>query len=398
MCELNVGASQHTIGYEIPCQTTGDAGWRTALGCDDMGGKYESNQALVMVVLNKTRPRTELTLLLSRTYRVEAFIDFADAWPKMLDEPPAIVLTDLDTVDLRGENHIATKHKDRNLCDIPFVVLGEEPAHDCAPDIEVEDDIYLQQPITSRQLFNCLGENMNQAIEKSWEKLPPLQSAALRDTVAQFQDISRAIETGAPLDMAESKKSCEPLLESVTAKQYRGILDNIQGHHNYTYVHSVRVATFLSVFGDAIGMKGDDLMTLTTGGLLHDVGKMATPPDILNKKGKLNDEEWGVMVGHVNHSKTVLERTPDVTKGITIIAEQHHEKLDGSGYPLGLKGAQLNDLARMSTIVDIFGALTDERSYKPAMEADRAFEILQDMGPKLDQPLVRVFRDVLSAL
>ena len=355
------------------------------------------NMALVLVVLNKNRPRTELALMLSRMYRVEALIDFDDAWFAMDREIPAIVLTDLETADVHGANHIAHKHKHEKLCDVPFVIMGNEPADNCAAHFEANGDFYLQRPVSSGNLLNCLNANMNRAIEKRWESLPPLQSTALRETVQQFQAISRAIETGKPLDMAENRKSCESLLETVTSKQYRSILDNIQGHHNYTYVHSVRVATFLSVFGDAIGMKGDDLMTLTTGGLLHDVGKMATPPDILNKNGKLNEQEWGVMVNHVTHSKTVLERTPEITRGITIIAQQHHEKLDGSGYPLGLKGAQLNDLARMSTIVDIFGALTDERSYKPAMEPERAFEILEEMGAKLDQPLVRVFRDVLSS-
>lgn len=362
-----------------------------------MDGANRINQALVVVVLGNAQERTELTLLLSRTFRVEAFVDFADAWPKLLREPPAAVLTDLHAIDSNAQDYLSTKHKTQALSNTPFVIIGTGPTGVYAPQFKDLGGVYLQRPFTSYRLFNCLSNHMNQAIETRWAAMPVPQGAALRQTVARFQDISRAIENGEALDMAQATESCKPLMESVTSHQYKDILNNVQGHHNYTYVHSLRVATFLSIFGDAIGMKGDDLMTLTTGGLLHDVGKMATPPDILNKKGKLDDQEWGVMVGHVDQSKVVLERTPDVTKGIIIIAQQHHEKLDGSGYPLGLQGAQLNDLARMSTIVDIFGALTDERSYKPAMAPERAFEILEEMGPKLDQPLVRVFREVLSS-
>lgn len=362
-----------------------------------MGKPHASAMPAVMVVLDNAQHRTELTLLLSKTYQVEAFVDFFDAWSHLIKTPPAIVLTDLNGLNSGGRNHLQEKRKLPTLEDVPFVVMGSSADALHAAELEAEGDVYLKRPISSRQLFNCLNENMNQAVEKRWEKLPPTQSAALRETVQRFQSISHAIERGEPLDIGESNKSCEPLIQSVQSRQYQGILENVQGHHNYTYVHSLRVATFLSIFGDAIGMKGDDLMTLTTGGLLHDVGKMATPPDILNKNGKLDDQEWGVMVGHVDHSKTILERTPDVTNGIVIIAQQHHEKLDGSGYPLGLKGKELNDLARMSTIVDIFGALTDERSYKPAMDPEQAFDILEDMGPKINQPLVRVFRDVLSA-
>ncbi len=150
----------------------------------------------------------------------------------------------------------------------------------------------------------------------------------------------------------------------------------MQSHHNYTYVHSMRVATLLTLFAHGLGMKGDDLLIISTGGLLHDVGKLVTPEQILDKPGKLTDEEWPTMRDHVTKSSILLGESSDVTKGALIIAGQHHEKLDGTGYPKGLKGAELNELARMSVIVDIFGALTDQRSYKPAFPTDKAFGIL----------------------
>jgi len=193
-----------------------------------------------------------------------------------------------------------------------------------------------------------------------------------------------------------AEESCVPLVEAVNSHEYDGILDGVKGHHNYTYVHSLRIATFLSIFGHTIGMRGDDLQTLASGGLLHDVGKMATPQDILNKNGKLDDREWPVMQGHVEQSRIILDRTPGISAGVRIIALQHHEKIDGSGYPLGLKDNELNELARMSMIVDIFGALTDERSYKPAFPPEKAFAILEDLDNKLDQGLVKVFRGVLE--
>ena len=93
----------------------------------------------------------------------------------------------------------------------------------------------------------------------------------------------------------------------------------------------------------------------------------------------------------------VYDTTPDITHGIRIIGEQHHEKLDGSGYPKGLKGNELNELARMSVICDIFGALTDERSYKEAFPPEMAFEILEEMDKQLDQRLVAIFKEVLQS-
>jgi putative nucleotidyltransferase with HDIG domain len=182
---------------------------------------------------------------------------------------------------------------------------------------------------------------------------------ALQSSLDEYQDVSKAIERNEPLDLESSTESCKPLVEAINNQQFHGILDSVRGHHNYTCVHSLRVATYRSIFGHAIGVLGDDLLTLSTGGLLHDVGKMVTPQDVLNKNSKLDDDEWVCMKEHVNNSSAVYDRTPGISQGIRIIGEQHHEKLNGTGYPRGLKGSELNELARMSAIVDIFGALND---------------------------------------
>ncbi len=102
------------------------------------------------------------------------------------------------------------------------------------------------------------------------------------------------------------------------------------------------------------------------------------------------------MKSHVAASVTVLDGNDSVPKGARIIVEQHHEKLDGGGYPRGLKGAELNELARMAAIVDVFCALTDRRVYKPAMAADKALDIMvKDMGRHLDQHFLKLFKGMM---
>ncbi len=107
-------------------------------------------------------------------------------------------------------------------------------------------------------------------------------------------------------------------------------------------------------------------------------------------------EEWPVMRDHVTRSCQLLDESADVTKGALIIARQHHEKIDGSGYPKGLKGSELNELARISVIVNIFGALTDARSYKPPFEQEKAFAIFEDMQSQIDQNLLKIFRAIFE--
>ena len=103
------------------------------------------------------------------------------------------------------------------------------------------------------------------------------------------------------------------------------------------------------------------------------------------------------MKSHVPETIKYLKASGDIPKAVFIIAEQHHEKLNGMGYPNGLKGSQLNQLARMSAVVDVFSALTDRRVYKEPMEAEKAIKIMEDeMTDHLDQRLVKMFKGMLG--
>ena len=156
------------------------------------------------------------------------------------------------------------------------------------------------------------------------------------------------------------------------------------------------MATLLSLFGSAAGVKGDELLTLASGGLLHDAGKMSIPHDVLNKPGKLDEAEFIVMKSHVPETIKFLCGNPEIPKAVLDIASQHHEKINGTGYPNGLKGSELNELARMASIVDVFSALTDRRVYKPPMEPEKAIKIMtEEMTTHLDQNFLRLFQAML---
>jgi len=351
----------------------------------------------ILIANSDDAHREELLSIIGRLYPVKGFSNNAQVMDSLHTEKPGAVIVD-DRMLATGRGCLFDKRKDDKLTHIPFIITGASYNPDFfANERDKDVDSFIQRPFSKNKIITELSKSLSVVVERKWEELPPQQRTVLQNTVHEFQNLSKLIEEKKPLDLKASQESCEPLVQSINNHEYEGILENVKGHHNYTYVHSLRVATFLSIFGHAIGIRGDDLRTLATGGLLHDVGKMVTPQDVLNKNGKLDENEWPVMKGHVEHSSDILDRTPGVTAGIRIIAEQHHEKLDGTGYPLGLQGSELNELARMSAIVDIFGALTDERSYKPAFPPEKAFAILEDMEDGLDQSLVKVFRDVLEA-
>ncbi len=165
----------------------------------------------------------------------------------------------------------------------------------------------------------------------------------------------------------------------------------IQNHHSRTYTHCLTVTAVAVEFGIQLGLSRTDTERLAMAGLLHDIGKSQIPLDILEKPAALDEQESQVMRNHPVRGHGMLTGTAGLPDDIHEMVLHHHEYLDGSGYPHGLKGSQISDLNRIMTIADVFGALVEPRSYKPPMSGARALDVLHGMGSKLDKALVRAF-------
>lgn len=133
-----------------------------------------------------------------------------------------------------------------------------------------------------------------------------------------------------------------------------------------TYAHCVNVAVTSRVLGMWANLSPEDLDVLTVAGLCHDIGKSVIPNDILNKPGKLTDEEFETMKKHPLIGYELL-KSQDIDQRIKNAALQHHEKFDGSGYPFGLKGEDIDDISAIITIADIYDAMTAKRVYRDAI-------------------------------
>ena len=125
--------------------------------------------------------------------------------------------------------------------------------------------------------------------------------------------------------------------------------------------------------------------------MLHDVGKAMVPVAILEKPGPLDPDEMAVMKKHPEYGLQALKCGAGLQPEMIDIVAHHHEYLDGSGYPHGLQANEISDLVRIMTICDVYSALIEQRAYKPPLSSQKAYELLLDMGPKLDKDLVREF-------
>lgn len=165
-------------------------------------------------------------------------------------------------------------------------------------------------------------------------------------------------------------------------------------HDYYTYTHSVHVYIYASLLTRAI--IGDEnekfLKELGVGFLLHDIGKKDISTAILNKKGKLDEEEWKEIKKHPGTGYDLLTKVSGgLSEEVTQIVLQHHEKVDGSGYPKGLKDSDIGRFGRICGIADVYDALTTRRSYKEAMSKMTAFTIMQDSPGHFDEKLLARF-------
>lgn len=175
-----------------------------------------------------------------------------------------------------------------------------------------------------------------------------------------------------------------------------GLGATIEARDPCTRGHCQRLANYATTLGHSLGLDGDDLHALERGGFLHDIGKIAVPDAVLLKDGKLDPSESKVMREHPVVGDGLCAGFRSL-QNVRPIVRSHHERLDGTGYPDGLKNTQVPLLAQIVAIVDVFDALTTERPYRAAQPREEALEVLAEEASKgwRDRSLVEAFASVL---
>jgi putative nucleotidyltransferase with HDIG domain len=174
------------------------------------------------------------------------------------------------------------------------------------------------------------------------------------------------------LQVASIDRICEAFAEVVDAKS------------PLTFSHSIGVKDAAMAIGETMGLPKARLDVLRRAALLHDLGKLSVPNTILDKPGRLDAAEFGIVKRHSALTRQILSRMPSFAE-IAILAGEHHEKLDGSGYPDGLEAKDLSLESRIIAVADVYGALSEHRPYRPALEPDEITRILREQVPgKLD--------------
>lgn len=211
-----------------------------------------------------------------------------------------------------------------------------------------------------------------------------------------FYQISREFETFkdySKLDKKNISDITQSLVTSISNNQQ--VYTSIQGIRRkdaYTYLHSIDVSILMILFGKSMGLDPNQIEEAATAGLLHDIGKTKIQDSILLKPEKLTVAEGEIMKKHTIYGYNILKDQLGYKEAIARVAREHHERMDGQGYPRGIKWENMHMFSKMATICDIYDAITSERVYKKAMLPHIAIEYLMSIvNSHLDPQLVRQF-------
>lgn len=194
-------------------------------------------------------------------------------------------------------------------------------------------------------------------------------------------------------------KTATQVVDFADACSASTFLELLQGHHAYTFAHSLRVGILMATFGRHLGLANDEVALMAETGLAHDVGKLRIPVDILAKPSRLTQDELAVVRTHATLGASLLEELYPDQPGLISAVRHHHEQLEGGGYPDGLRRGQIDELSLLTGVVDVYTALTDHRDYKPAMSVEQATAIMDTMaGPHLEPRLYKRFLEVVRDL
>ena len=245
----------------------------------------------------------------------------------------------------------------------------------------------LNQAKLLKELANCMPSEPSPTDARS------TRAAANVGEVA-FASMFAAVASGTPIDVPAAHKAGETIAGAIEEHGVSKWLATVRKHHEGTYQHCLLVTGLAVDFGLSLGFPKKDIERLHSAAMFHDIGKATIPLAVLDKPGRLDDEERRVIETHPGAGYDILKDNSSISPEILDAVRHHHEYLDGSGYPDKLCAQSIGDLVRVLTISDIFAALIEDRRYRPPMPRSDAYNIICGMNGKLEKALVAAFKDV----
>ncbi|MGD0623230.1 MAG: HD-GYP domain-containing protein [Thermodesulfobacteriota bacterium] len=226
-----------------------------------------------------------------------------------------------------------------------------------------------------------------------WAKQIEMARAVQREAQIVIRDILQDVRLGKNIESERVKRVVNNMIDSIFSNQAALIsLTRIKDYDEYTFVHSINVCILCLTLGRHLNFSREELEQMGIGALLHDVGKMRIPSEILNKPGKLTEKEFSEIKKHPLYTLELLEKAKGISEASKHVALQHHERYNGRGYPYGLKGEEIGRFGQIAAIIDVYDAITTDRVYKKAIPLHEGIRMIyQGSKEDFNQILVERF-------
>lgn len=279
------------------------------------------------------------------------------------------------------------------------------------PDMKIARAVYNQEalilPAGRKNVAKYISNLRNMGIEYVYVEDNKSEGIEIPDAIAERtrtrckQILQKTIQQFSFTDKLETK-DLETCVNSVIGEilktpDVQVSLNDIASNDEYTYTHSVSTMVYSLMIARRLNYSRQKLAVLGMGTLLHDIGKMLINREVMFKEGELTQQEYEYVKMHSLYGYQALRRIPTVPEHVRQIAYMHHERLDGSGYPQGLTGDELNEFIRIVSIADVYDALTTDRCYRKKWPANKAMDYLVERSEKeFDPVLVGLFTQQLA--
>ncbi|WP_019029240.1 HD-GYP domain-containing protein [Colwellia piezophila] len=294
------------------------------------------------------------------------------------------------TLTVKSEGYILAKESIKKLIKAGITHVTIDPSRQ--KKTERIDKILpeIAEPVTTPQLEKNSTVTLDQEMKKA---------SKLYDNAKTLQHkILNSLTEHKTINVIEAKESTDAIVDSIFRNQDALLcMSRLRMKDEYLVEHSLNVAILMALFAKHLKFDRQVIEQLALGAFLHDIGKVLVPPEILHKPGKLTPAEFDIIKSHVDLGVQILVETPGFTDIVLNMVKQHHERLNGMGYPAQLTEQQISQYGRMIAIVDSYDAMTAERVYKAGMHPIKAFKILMKDSPSsYDNQLVEQFINCLG--
>lgn len=309
-------------------------------------------------------------------YQVILARDGEEALAKVKETPPNVILLDTLMPKMDGFEVARRLKGDEATKAIPIIMMTAlDEVEDRVKALEAGADDFLSKPVDATELRPRVNSQLK---VKAYNDLIRNYPKEIETEVARrTQDLSKAFEK-------MKIGSLDTVYRLSRAAEYKD---------EDTGAHVERMSHYSSAIARQMGLDGDFVERILWASPMHDIGKIGIPDRVLQKPGKLDDEEWVIMRSHTTIGAEILkDASADFIKLAADIAISHHEKWNGSGYPRGIKGADIPLAGRIVALADVFDALTSERPYKAAFTLEKALAIIKESrGSHFDSEVVNAF-------